>query len=233
MWFDGWVREFGKIDVTEIAKAVTEVPDEIWASDWRRKRLSNFQHTESLHFMWSPFLYDKFSVYDKRDRWEESNFGRLALDTLEQIRALIPGRLVRAMLTRLYPGLDIKPHFDGIHPIYTECHRIHLPLITEPEVEFHFTDEHTFHMPVGTVAEINNMKVHSVTHGGKELRYHFVLDLLPDSYPGDLPVEYHTDYQRYLAETNAQDLNKWFPKLDTWQEHYDVEVAKWKARSNG
>jgi hypothetical protein len=87
------------------------------------------------------------------------------------------GQLLRAMVTRLGPGKRIARHKDS-HPSFSIAHRIHVPLVTNPGVEFVVGPEK---VPprAGFAFELNNLMLHHVTNNGSEDRIHFIFDYAP------------------------------------------------------
>lgn len=89
------------------------------------------------------------------------------------------GRILRAMFAKLPPKGSIGRHVDS-HPSFSIAHRIHVPLITNPQIEFIVGDNlvktkewHAF--------EINNMLSHQVTNHGETDRIHFIFDYAPSA----------------------------------------------------
>ncbi|HEX4241761.1 MAG TPA: aspartyl/asparaginyl beta-hydroxylase domain-containing protein [Steroidobacteraceae bacterium] len=87
------------------------------------------------------------------------------------------GTLLRAMMTRLAPGRRIARHKDG-HPSFAIAHRIHIPLVTNDDVEFVVGSERV--PPRAHFAfEINNLLLHHVSNNGSTDRIHFIFDYIP------------------------------------------------------
>lgn len=78
----------------------------------------------------------------------------------------------------LSPGGKINPHVDE-GEIFEESYRIHLPLVTNPDVKF-IIDGKENHFKEGELVEINNQKEHCVYNNHKtESRIHLILDYTP------------------------------------------------------
>ena len=83
-----------------------------------------------------------------------------------------------AILLLLPAGAQIQPHVDKGR-WFRLAHRIHVPLVTNPEVEFRVGSA-CLNMQVGKAYEIDNAnKTHSVANHGASDRVHLVVDLLP------------------------------------------------------
>jgi hypothetical protein len=113
-------------------------------------------------------------VVEKRSGWE--HFAEPANALIDQIVAShYPpgGRIIRAMAAKLISGGRIALHRDG-HPSFAAAHRIHVPLVTSPNVDFlirgvnHYLEE-------GVAYEVSNLDYHAVTNRGPD-RIHFIFD---------------------------------------------------------
>ncbi|MCG2611439.1 aspartyl/asparaginyl beta-hydroxylase domain-containing protein [Flavobacterium sp. SM15] len=78
-------------------------------------------------------------------------------------------------LLRLAVGAEIKPHKDYCLGYEDGCFRIHIPIITNPEVEFILNNERII-MNEGECWYIDANFTHSVTNKGNEDRIHLVID---------------------------------------------------------
>lgn len=78
-------------------------------------------------------------------------------------------------LLRLAVGAKIKPHKDHCLGYEDGCFRIHIPVITNPEVEFILDNKKLF-MKEGECWYIDANFTHSVANRGKEDRIHLVID---------------------------------------------------------
>lgn len=88
------------------------------------------------------------------------------------------GVVNRIALVDLRPGGKIDPHVDG-QDMAKRAHRIHIPLITPPGVEYKI-DGKKFLMQTGKVYDFNNRKRHSVRNKSKRSRINILVDYLPD-----------------------------------------------------
>lgn len=80
----------------------------------------------------------------------------------------------RSRLMGLGPGADVPQHID-IHYYWRTHWRIHIPVITSPQVTFTCGSE-TVHMAPGECWVFDSFRAHSVRNGGSEQRVHLVLD---------------------------------------------------------
>ncbi len=80
----------------------------------------------------------------------------------------------RSRLMGLAPGADVPEHVDVGY--YWRTHlRIHIPIITSPDVRFTCAGE-TVHMAPGECWVFDSFEMHSVHNGGTGKRIHLVLD---------------------------------------------------------
>jgi hypothetical protein len=88
-------------------------------------------------------------------------------------------------LLRLSVGAEIKPHKDYCLGYEDGCFRIHIPIITNDEVEF-ILDNKRLIMKEGECWYINANFTHSVANRGKEDRIHLVIDGIRNEWTDEL-----------------------------------------------
>lgn len=82
--------------------------------------------------------------------------------------------LGRSRLMKLAPGCEVATHVDFNYHWYTRV-RIHIPVVTEPDVAFFCADERV-HMRAGECWIFNSWRRHRVVNGGQHDRIHLVID---------------------------------------------------------
>lgn len=92
---------------------------------------------------------------------------------LEMLQAL-PSTWGRSRLMGLEPGAVVPEHVD-VHYYWRTHLRVHIPVITNPEVSF-TCDGETVHMRAGECWLLDSFFRHSVANRGTETRVHLVLD---------------------------------------------------------
>ena len=98
----------------------------------------------------------------------------LACPYILQVMEELGGVWGRSRLMGLAPGAEVPPHVDLNY--YWRTHiRIHIPVVTNPQVEFTCEDE-TVHMSEGECWIFDSFRPHRVRNGGKDKRVHLVLD---------------------------------------------------------
>lgn len=80
----------------------------------------------------------------------------------------------RSRLMRLAPGARVPEHADINYHWHTRV-RLHIPITTRPEVQFH-CDGETVHMAVGEAWIFDNWRRHHVENGSEAERIHLVAD---------------------------------------------------------
>ncbi|MFK5950015.1 MAG: aspartyl/asparaginyl beta-hydroxylase domain-containing protein [Methylococcales bacterium] len=80
----------------------------------------------------------------------------------------------RSRLMRLGPGYEVPIHSDINYHWYSRV-RIHIPIITFPEVIFHCGDK-TAHMAAGEAWIFDAWRMHKVINGADKNRVHLVID---------------------------------------------------------
>jgi hypothetical protein len=86
------------------------------------------------------------------------------------VRAVYP----RVMLARMGSGAEILPHMDN-KPAAQWPHKIHVPLLTNPQVGFRIGDT-IHHLPEGEAVEVNNLGIHAVRNEGTTDRIHLIFE---------------------------------------------------------
>jgi hypothetical protein len=94
-------------------------------------------------------------------------------------------RILSARLLRLSVGAIILPHRDYRLGYEDGCFRIHIPIITNPDVQF-ILDGNRLDMQVGECWYTNVNFEHSVRNDGQWDRIHLVLDLERNSWSDEL-----------------------------------------------
>jgi hypothetical protein len=123
------------------------------------------------------FINSKDNVFDFSDHpvlWDEWKV--VLLPIMEQAAKGLGYknyRFPRVMLARLPAGGEISGHSDGEASHY--IHKIHVPLITNPETIFHVGFK-SKHLQVGEIFEVNNKRIHSVANDGEADRIHFIFE---------------------------------------------------------
>lgn len=171
----------GEYDCTELTRRVLAVEEPQWHQDARRQQSYDVHaQTQSLILLfcsgWPQIVITRANGWDL--------LADAAVPVMDRIIAdhYAPGgQVLRAMMTRLPPGGRIARHRDS-HPSFAIAHRIHVPLQTNPQVEFIVGNEIV--PPRAHFAfELNNRVEHQVFNRGDQARIHFIFDYAPPRTP--------------------------------------------------
>ncbi len=110
---------------------------------------------------------------------------------IQEIMAALDSTWGRSRLMGLRPGAVVPEHID-IHYYWRTHLRIHIPVITNPEVAF-TCDGETVHMKPGECWILDSFYRHQVRNGGKDTRVHLVLDTVGSAHLWDLIREALSD----------------------------------------
>lgn len=90
-------------------------------------------------------------------------------------KALLNGKMARAMLSRLDPGSTIFWHTDN-GAYHERTARFHMPLVTNPGCTMYSGNEQ-LHMETGSLWYFNNKCRHSAANWGQHLRVHLIFEM--------------------------------------------------------
>jgi hypothetical protein len=194
----------GVVDTQALAIEIRKIEDSpLWDDPHRKQIFEQQSATENLPFVWAPIVARKtFSTF-VNTRLLETPVGIEYTKITQQVLKLVPGKILHGGIIRMFPNTEIPMHYDGIHELWHCCHRLHLPVITEPGVRFTYGTV-SRHLETNTLTEINNFLLHGVIHAGHNMRYHVMYDILPESYTGSYPVEYHEDPERFKQDRQLE-----------------------------
>lgn len=118
-------------------------------------------------------------------------------------------------LLNLSVGAQIKPHSDHCLGYEDGFFRLHIPIITNPDVIFILDDKRLI-MNEGECWYINANFTHSVANNGSEDRIHLVIDGIRNDWSDRLFLENHTENQ----------FQKPIPEMDEKTKQLVIEQLK-------
>jgi hypothetical protein len=194
-------RFLPRVDIAPLVDRIRTVDPILWNSDeGMRQSLTSQRPTTSIFLWYTNAAYmprgRRVTQADvaKRAGWDW--FGPVVEPML--VRLLEPyapgGAVVRCQIANLLPGGEIKRHTDT-SPLLRISHRIHVPLVTWPEVTF-YIDDIPFKFEAGEAFELNNQRFHRVCNEGTRDRYHLIFDYLPPDYDLEVIAEVQRDEAR-------------------------------------
>jgi hypothetical protein len=167
------VRTLGPVAHQPLKDVVTSLAPDIWLEDKiRQQSFEQHKQTQSVVMLFSASWPDP--AVEKRSGWD--HFSDEANALIEEIvaRHYPPGgRIIRAMAAKLLAGGRINLHKDA-HPSFAAAHRIHVPLVTNPDVDFVIRGK-SHYLEEGVAYEVSNLDYHAVTNRGAD-RIHFIFD---------------------------------------------------------
>ena len=171
-------RPLGPVDCRALTERVLAADESVWGTDGRR------QNDYEVHAQTQSIVLVFFTGWPQVEVFHAAGWPLFADVTMPVIETIVAqyyspgGMLLRAMFARLPPKCRIDPHVDR-HSSFSVAHRIHVPLVTNPQVEFIVGMERV--VPLAHHAfELNNMVPHCVTNHGDTARIHLIFDYSPN-----------------------------------------------------
>jgi len=207
---DGFRKQLGRernflrlndnFNTEAIRKKIEEMPPERWLESERERLFDVHRDTQALLMV--HFEDYKYKKPDYRDLYAE--FQRELEPVVDYVANYYQnnGFVVRLILAKLVAGGKIPKHTDAGFSLLN-CHRIHLPIVTNEDVVF-FVGGEERNMQVGELWEINNGTVHAVENRGTEDRIHLIVDWMPN-YSGKSEEEVLTADTLEGADSEAAD----------------------------
>jgi len=183
------LRHLGKVDIAQLREAVLAIPEAIWDAENHNKPNQRYESAGAVGApvtgrVWNKTRHIIFRFITNQRDWRESADWPLWQEWRERLRPVMeqatrPYGYVRAvyprvMLARLAAGGEILPHMDN-NPAAQWPHKIHVPLLTNPQVGFRIGDT-IHHLPEGEAIEVNNLGTHAVRNGGTTDRIHLIFE---------------------------------------------------------
>ncbi len=171
------IRELGAVDPTPLKNIVQRLSDQVWEREDERKENNFFcfHHTQHIVFRFTGGNRDHREFY-ANPIWEM--FKPILLPIMLQVvkpYEFSQPEFPKAMLARLEAGHIIDRHVDGAGS-NLHTHKIHIPLYTNPQVQFLVRDTPHF-MAEGFAYEVNNIVHHEVRNNGSSDRIHFIFEV--------------------------------------------------------
>jgi hypothetical protein len=180
-------REICALDIVALVQAVRQIGEAEWDAENRRKENAFSCFRETRHIIGRFNNGQRPEGYHATPFWER--WSALLLPVMTHVAAhydLAEPDFPKVMLARLAAGGTIDPHSD-IGVSNHLAHKIHVPLVTNPQVWFQVGAER-FQLATGFAYELNNLEVHSVVNRGDEDRIHLIFELF-DRAAGSVPLQ--------------------------------------------
>ncbi len=186
------------IEVESLATALRELPNAVWTESDRQAVFDVHRATQTIQLLSD----DMSHTLPTKGRLHKM-FEPLIKPILDQLTNHFGpgGTFIRILFAKLDPKSQILPHVDSGYSLIN-CRRVHVPIITRPEVAFSVGGENR-HLAEGEVWEINNGSVHAVCNDSEQARVHLIIDWTPNRtllrerkpYRMDLPMFYSRKYR--------------------------------------
>lgn len=174
------------IELCDVPSSATDallfaIAEDDWHASDYRKAASNMISTNTIPIHHTPLCASGLCTDDpiKAIRREPlyDKFAPLIAPILDLLRGHRPFEQYAAFLARLHPSSEIGMHHDRGN-FLTKCHRIHIPLQTNPEVAYCIEDKE-YYWRRGKAYEFDNTRLHGVKNRSDQIRIHLVVNLYP------------------------------------------------------
>ena len=172
MFFDDDLKEISNIPSNVLENLTNQIKFIDWnLSDFDRQEVTLVEGRLCL----LPFLISKAdqltTTSSRKKIWDST------LPIIEFIKDILPeGKIIRGEVVNLIPDRSLTPHLD-VYWFHRESRRIHIPITTNDQCFLTFEDRQ-YHLPVGSIYEINNRIIHSAFNNGMTNRVHVILDIM-------------------------------------------------------
>lgn len=159
--------------LSTIDRVISLVEREDFSRRTVRETADNQQHTRVV-----IGLFDMLDAFDGfADLSVLQRYYPLIKEASDKVKETYGYQRIRyksLMLVKLLANQSISEHIDEAGS-YDTCHRVHIPVITSEQCVFTVNGTE-FHMGVGEIVEIDNLKPHSVVNNGGD-RIHIIFDI--------------------------------------------------------
>lgn len=205
MFWKGHIREVIKTcNHDGILDILKSIPDEEWAKDTEvRNSKAKVGNTNldtralMLKYKSAASIGNGFVNYEKNDAETLSKLKPILDNIVSDIKNFYGYenlKLTNVIFTELRKGGIIPEHVDE-GKMLTSNHRIHIPIISHPDVKF-VLDHKDYYLEPGHGYEINNQIIHEVRNESDIDRVHMIIDL--KEWNDDEPAEfYEVDSKKY------------------------------------
>jgi len=201
----GPMTRLGTLDTTAVVEKLRAGGDEIWREDeFRQKKYRVHNETESIVLIWKQKIFGKVAVSPAWAEWKPllqpaisavCNYFGYDADEVQ---------IWKAMLTRLAPGMSVKPHEDLAEALAFP-HRIHWVISGERGVRTLIGDDE-LSIVDGELFEFNNIRLHSVSNGGEDFRVHAIFDIMPKKLSDDARLVNYSSEGDYYYEKVEEEI---------------------------
>lgn len=170
-----YFHELGIADIYELTQKVKAITPEVWKEQNAIKINQFFVLNTTKHILFR-FIPDFNHLYDYTDWSLWNEYEDLLMPIMIQAAEALgytDYAFPRVMLAKLPAAESIGLHEDKAASHY--IHKIHVPLVTNPKVQF-IVGNQTTHIERGHIVEVNNKRRHGGFNGGEEDRIHLIFE---------------------------------------------------------
>lgn len=216
-------REFYKLPIRFDAERLAAEAEQFNAQEWR-EHPQKYAGNSSI-----PLITVNGDINDAIDGPMATTELLARCPYIQQVLAAFKTVFGRSRLMRLAPGSEVPTHND-VHYYWRNRVRIHIPIITEPSVQF-ICGKKSVHMAAGEAWIFDNWKPHRVINSGKHQRIHLVADTVGTAAFWEMVQQLHLAGKRQIT---AQQI-PWQPdtKLTLRLEKFNQPVVMSPAELSG
>lgn len=151
------------------------------------------------------------------------------LEKLPYIRSILddwlcPKETVR--LLALYPGAEIKPHRDRGCNYIGGSFRLHIPIVTNPQISFIVGGMPLILKP-GTCWYVDFDEEHSICNLGDTVRVHLIIDVLRNEWTDELFAAYGYDFEeeKRIKAPDRQTILMMIEELERMNTETSLQMA--------
>jgi hypothetical protein len=174
-------KEVCDIDTNVLNSILQSITEQDWVTEDYRKTVGNMTSTNSIPIMHTTLCASGYMndtpIHSIKPGILFDKYITLIQPVLEQLASVYKYDKYACFLSRLYPHSAIGEHIDTGN-FLTKCHRIHVPIKTNPDVSYKINGIEYF-WPAGKIYEFDNTLRHGVINRSDEERIHLVVNLYP------------------------------------------------------
>jgi uncharacterized protein YkvS len=169
----------GSIPNVFIENLLNAIDENDWFVDDYRATAGNMENCNSIPILHSHLcindLYSFNAIKDIAQRPLFSKYFLFIEDILNELKKYYSFRQYACFLSRLRPNGVIGFHRDNGYFLEL-CHRVHIPLKSNPNVEY-VIENNSYYWEPGNIYEFDNTRLHGVFNNSNENRIHLVVNL--------------------------------------------------------
>ena len=172
-------RVVTNISLDALDNIINNIEEPDWYSSDYRKNSFNMSGVASIPIYHTPLCVsaqcNNGAIRDIKKQLLYDKYFPLIEPILNELRKHYDFTQYAAFLARLSPYSNIGMHTD-LGNFLTLCHRIHIPLVTNPNIEYIIEDK-SYYWEKGSIYEFDNTLMHGVSNKSDRHRIHLVINL--------------------------------------------------------